>query len=153
MKIFQSSRMAMVFMQVIKTNSNPVPCRENTKLEPNLSQERGFQASITALEQSNQQSGNLCTTELMRPANEELCHSNTSEMVFASDKSLHGTQAEMYSDEDSHTELGRHEGAIPGYVNEMALNTMAKRELSGLQVMWKWRTVCGRPQRQLELLA
>lgn len=52
--------------------------------------------------------------------------------------------------DDTHSDGGNAEEV--GYISDIAVNRMAKKELGGdVQVLWRWRTVRGCAQRRLEL--
>lgn len=160
--------MAMIFMQIIKSS------QWNTRLEnvsqeqdfqprfePNMSQEQSFQPSTARLEPNTVQTNSCRSGTDWCPGMtgdtgtmEAFPHKNSTRI--RTQKSLRKAEVGCT---DNGTEDLRSDGDLDGnaeevgYVTDIALNKAAKKELGDVQVLWKWRTVGGRPQRRLELIA
>ena len=111
LKTFQSSQMAMIFMQILKGS---------TRLEPK---------------------DHLASSGMESLANSARITSCCEDSAARDQDVTARTLTEQQQVEDD-----------VGYINDMALNTKAKEVLRGVQVLWKWSTVCGQPQKQLELV-
>jgi hypothetical protein len=119
----------MIFMQILKTNSDSIPCYKD----------------------SGSQNQSITEANPMLLQDSDPSTDSTSDFAEGQNATQHhNSHCKRLAGPDRSPEL--EDKGEAGYINEMVLNARAGKELGDVQVLWKWRTVCGRPVRQLELV-
>lgn len=163
LKALQSSQMAMIFMQIIR--ADPLDHERHARLEANVCQERDFSSSTASAEQ------NIAAAETCYKPDKDhqpwvpLHHANQKTLYFSETiKGVrHGSCEGADHPPTNYTTEVTEESAeqvpttsstteVPGYVSNVDMNSRARQELDGVQVMWKWRAGNSHPWRLLEFV-